>query len=103
MLSAWKGPITVLHRRAMPEIAQEVAESYDVTVRDITGPSRRKAISRARQAFMYEAYQQPHLSTPMIGAFLGGRDHTTIVHGVKQHRERLRVYAQAVADLEVVE
>lgn len=87
VFSLWRGHIPA--RRSMPEMAQEVAEIYGVTVEDITGPSRIGVHCRQRFHFMWLAYQQPHLSLFMIGQYLGGRDHTTVVHGIKRH-EALR-------------
>jgi len=56
---------------------------------DIIGCSRLRFISVLRQAFMAELYDSGRYSLPAIGRFLGGRDHTTILHGVRAHRARM--------------
>lgn len=47
--------------------------------------SRRVPVVRARYAFAYVARAWwPELSYPRIGRLLGGRDHSTILHGLQQ-------------------
>lgn len=47
--------------------------------------SRERSIARARWAVMV-ALRQLGLSLPEIGAALGGRHHTTILHGIRSAR-----------------
>jgi chromosomal replication initiator protein len=67
----------------------ELADSYGVTVHDITGPLRQKHIVPARHHAM-AMLRDRGWSYPEIGAKLGGRDHSTVIHGIKKHYERLR-------------
>lgn len=39
---------------------------------------------------MWALKQEGRWSLPQIGRLLGNRDHTTIIHGVRQHEKRLR-------------
>jgi chromosomal replication initiator protein len=72
------------------EIAAEIAGQYGISLADLFGPSRRKAIAHPRQHAMWEVRRRaPHLSLPMIGALFGGRDHTTVLHGLKAYEGRL--------------
>lgn len=87
MISMWKGPIKV--RVTMHEILDQVSNMYGFTVHELRGPGRTKGIAHARQHAMYLMAQQPHLSLPQIGRYLGGRDHTTILHGVRAHKARM--------------
>lgn len=57
---------------------------------DITGPKRFRHIVMVRQAVMLVAFEQRAISYPQIGQRLGGRDHSTVVHGVKAARERAK-------------
>lgn len=96
-LSLWHGRIAAPRRREfLPGILKEVAFRHDLDVRDITGPSRRRAIVRARQEAMWEARQRTPLSLPEIGRRLGGRDHSTVLHGVRKHAERMGAYGASV-------
>ncbi|KKC27458.1 hypothetical protein WP12_03325 [Sphingomonas sp. SRS2] len=40
--------------------------------------------TRARWAIMWAARKSIGLSTPQIGRRLGGRDHTTVIHGLRR-------------------
>ena len=68
---------------------RELADFYGLTVDDITGKSRRKHIIPARHHAM-AMLRQRGWSYPEIGRKLGGRDHSTVIHGIKKHYERLR-------------
>jgi chromosomal replication initiator protein len=58
------------------------AAAFDVTIPELEGPSRRQPLARARQVAMYLCRQLTDLSLPRIGTLFGGRDHTTVLHGV---------------------
>lgn len=73
----------------MPTIAAEIAAMHGVTVADQIGPSRIATIARARHHAMWRMYQEPHLSLTMIGRYLGGRDHTTVLYGIRRHQLRI--------------
>lgn len=70
-------------------ILQQVAEKHAVPVHEITGARRTKRVAYARQEVMYRARKETRLSTPQIGTLLGGRDHTTVIYGVRAHAARL--------------
>lgn len=76
----------------MRDLIEIVAHEHDVTVEALKGCGRRKLLSWARQDFMHRA-REAGFSSPRIGAFIGGRDHTTITHGVAQHARRLSVHS----------
>lgn len=63
-------------------ILAATAAAFDVTVTELEGPSRRQPLARARQVAMYLCRQLTDLSLPRLGALFGGRDHTTVLHGV---------------------
>jgi chromosomal replication initiator protein len=63
-----------------------VAEHYDVTVADLTGPSRRRDILRPRRVAMYLLRDHLHLTYPSIGRLLH-RDHSTVVYGARRVRD----------------
>ncbi len=74
------------------------AEYFGVTVEEITGPSRNRALSTARQMAMYLCRELTDLSLPRIGEKFGGRDHTTVLHAERKVKalipEKLSVYNQ---------
>ena len=66
-------------------VTDYVAQHYGLTFTQIISENRRWEIARPRQVAMYVMREVcPHLSYPAIGRLLGGRDHTTILHGVQR-------------------
>jgi chromosomal replication initiator protein len=66
----------------LDQILQAVARHYKVAEADLVGRSRRKEVALARQMAMYLAREETSASLSKIGLALGGRDHTTIMHGI---------------------
>jgi chromosomal replication initiator protein len=66
------------------EILQVVARHYSLDEAELVGRSRRKEIAQARQMVMYLAREETNASLPKIGQSLGGRDHTTVMHGIEK-------------------
>ncbi|MBI4089313.1 MAG: chromosomal replication initiator protein DnaA [Candidatus Levybacteria bacterium] len=64
------------------EIIKNICMFYDLKETLIKGPKRDAHIVKARQIAMYLLKQELSLSYVEIGNILGGRDHTTIMHGV---------------------
>jgi chromosomal replication initiator protein len=61
-----------------------VAQFYRTSEQELKGRKRNKEIVRPRQVAMYLARTETQASLPEIGAALGGRDHTTVIYGVKK-------------------
>lgn len=66
------------------KIAESVASFYSISMEDLLKQSRRKEFVKPRQAAMYIARKELSSSFPAIGDFFGGRDHTTVMHGVEK-------------------
>ncbi|MFF0144427.1 chromosomal replication initiator protein [Amycolatopsis sulphurea] len=81
-----------------PTIMGVTAEFFDVTLEDLCGPGKTKALATARQIAMYLCRELTDMSLPKIGQTFGGRDHTTVMHADKKIRkemaERRRIYDQ---------
>lgn len=69
------------------EIQRKVAEHYNIRISDMAGSTRLRTIARPRQIAMYLCKQLTPKSLPEIGRRFGGRDHTTIMHGVRKIEE----------------
>jgi chromosomal replication initiator protein len=84
------------------EIQRKVAEHYNVRLSDLIGPKRLRTIARPRQVAMYLAKQLTSRSLPEIGRRFGGRDHTTIMHGVRKIEELMTSDSQLADDLQLL-
>ena len=71
-------------RVTVEEIQRKVAEHYNIRLSDMLSPRRARAIARPRQIAMFLSKELTDRSLPEIGRKFGGRDHTTIMHGVKR-------------------
>jgi len=71
----------------LDRIAQVVAAHYGVKVTDLRSKKRTKSISLPRQIVMYLAREETGLSLVEIGAFFGGRDHTTVLYATTRIAE----------------
>jgi chromosomal replication initiator protein len=84
------------------EIQRKVAEHYNIRLSDMIGPKRLRTIARPRQVAMYLAKQLTPRSLPEIGRRFGGRDHTTIMHGVRKIEELMATDSQLADDLQLL-
>ncbi|KFE34090.1 chromosomal replication initiator protein DnaA [Thioclava atlantica] len=84
------------------EIQRKVAEHYNVRLSDLVGPKRLRAIARPRQVAMFLAKSLTTRSLPDIGRRFGGRDHTTIMHGIRKIEELRATDSQLAEDIELL-
>lgn len=79
------------------EIQRKVSEHYNIRLAEMIGPKRVRTFARPRQVAMYLAKTMTNRSLPEIGRRFGGRDHTTVMHGVRRIEE-LQVSDHQIAD-----
>ncbi|UWQ74917.1 chromosomal replication initiator protein DnaA [Leisingera sp. M658] len=84
------------------EIQRKVSEYYNIRMSDIIGPKRLRSYARPRQVAMYLCKQLTSRSLPEIGRRFGGRDHTTVMHGVKRIEELKTTDGQIAEDVEML-
>ncbi|MFW8593690.1 chromosomal replication initiator protein DnaA [Cribrihabitans neustonicus] len=84
------------------EIQRKVSEYYNIRMSDIIGPKRLRSYARPRQVAMYLCKQLTSRSLPEIGRRFGGRDHTTVMHGVKRIEELKMTDGQIAEDVEML-
>jgi chromosomal replication initiator protein len=65
------------------------AEFFGVTIDELCGPGKTKALAQSRQIAMYLCRELTDLSLPRIGQTFGGRDHTTVMHADKKIRNEI--------------
>ncbi len=84
------------------EIQRKVSDHYNIRLSDMIGPKRLRSYARPRQVAMYLCKKLTSRSLPEIGRRFGGRDHTTVMHGVKRIEELKVQDGQIAEDLEML-
>lgn len=69
-------------------ILREVADRYQIHVNDLIGVSRTRFVTFARMEAYALIRRRTHYSLPQIGLIFDGRDHTTILHGIRHYEAR---------------
>jgi chromosomal replication initiator protein len=69
-------------------VQKVVTRYYKVSENEIIGKGRRKEVALARQVMMYLCRDLCNASLKTIGLRLGGRDHTTVMYGVREIAKR---------------
>ncbi len=82
--------------RRWKRILAEVAIEHGIPPALILGKQRQRQIAAARHHAMYRISQETDMSMAEIGRHMG-RDHTTVIAGVKAHRRRIA--AQALSEI----
>mgnify|MGYP000386237191 FL=1 len=86
------------------QIVNMVAKTFNISIDQIMDRNRSRQVALPRQIAMYLLREEAHISLPQIGQVLGGRDHTTIMHGCKkiagliEHDDRLRSQVVDIRD-----
>lgn len=70
-------------RLSIEEIQKKVAEHFNIKLVEMHSAKRLRTLARPRQIAMYLCKIMTQASLPEIGRKFGGRDHTTVMHGVK--------------------
>ena len=99
LCGAWlagPGPLS-LH-----QIRNAVCAYYGVSVQDVISDRRTARVVRARHVMFYLSKMLTTCSLPKIGRFLGGRDHTTVLHGLNKIAVLKHSDAQLAADIAAI-
>ena len=72
-------------------VLKQVAAFYGLRVDAITGHGRARDVTRARHIAIYLIRKMTGDSTIQIGRYLGGRDHSTVLHAMKNIEEGIKI------------
>jgi chromosomal replication initiator protein len=89
-------------RVTIDEIQRKVSDHYRIRQAEMSSARRAREVARPRQVAMYLAKQLTPRSLPEIGRRFGGRDHTTVIHAVKQIEKLRQVDAELDADVRLL-
>jgi chromosomal replication initiator protein len=73
-----------------PLILEETAAYFAISVDELISKSRSRPLTHARHIAMYLTRENTGLSLVKIGDMYGGRDHTTVLHGIKKVEDEMR-------------
>ena len=68
-------------------IIEVVTEHFHISMDQMVSKSRTSEIARPRQIAMFLCHKMTDIPLDTIGSLLGGRDHSTIIHGIKKIKE----------------
>jgi chromosomal replication initiator protein len=77
------------------DIVRRVAEYFSLSPEEITGNKRTSPLVFARQTAMYLCREIFGLSYPALGQLFGGKDHSTIMYGIKKIEKYIVMHKDA--------
>ena len=77
----------VTPRLTIEEIKKTVTDFYQLEPGSMESKSRARSVARPRQVAMYLCKHMTDRSFPEIGRRFGGRDHSTVIHGIRAIEE----------------
>ena len=84
------------------EIIGAVSAHFDISTDDLVGKRRDARTAASRQVAMYLLRNDGRETFPEIGRLLGGRDHSTILHGCGKIERRLKIESRLKTDLDAI-
>lgn len=82
-------PGPIFNQRIVHRIIEVVAAFFNITRNDILSHRREAPVVLARFIAMHLSKQETQRSMPWLGLQFGGRDHTTILHGLRKMKTRI--------------
>lgn len=83
-------------------IIREVHKYFHIPIEDLLGPKRTKELVSARHIVIYLLRHLCNLSYPEIGRKMGGKDHSTIMHGCKKIETNISTNSRIKEDLTIL-
>ncbi|MCO4794546.1 MAG: chromosomal replication initiator protein DnaA [Bacteriovoracaceae bacterium] len=87
----------------LDDIAKATSGYFKIPLADLKSKARNKEITRARHIAMYLQRKVVHATQQEIGRFFGGRDHTSVIHGVNKISEQVKTDVTLSRDLIQIE
>ncbi len=87
---------------SITEIQRQVAQHFNIRVDEMHSKRRSRNIVHPRQIAMYLAKHMTSSSYPEIGQQFGGRDHTTVMHGVSKIEKSMQENPSILDDVKIL-
>ncbi|MDN4753907.1 chromosomal replication initiator protein DnaA [Porphyromonadaceae bacterium W3.11] len=85
-----------------PSIINTVCDYYNIEAKDLIGKKRKREIVQARHIVMLLAKEYSESSLAAIGADLGGRDHSTVIHGINRIQDDIATNTRVANEVEEI-
>ena len=85
------------------DIIKKTASFYNITLAQIKSKNRSRTIARPRQIAMYLAKNLTDKSYANIASYFGGKNHATIIHGIKKVEQLILTDMVVALDLKKIE
>jgi chromosomal replication initiator protein len=103
VLNKINGEVLSPRQQVTPKkVLSRVAQHYQIKVPDLTGARRLRAVTLPRQVVMYLLRKELSLPLNEVGRILGGRDHTTVIHGEDKITKALAASDQLRLDVTTI-
>lgn len=83
-------------------VIEIVSDHFQISVDQMISRSRSSDIARPRQIAMYLCKNMTNAKLDTIGSLLGGRDHSTIIHGVEKITEDIKLNPTFSSTIETI-
>jgi chromosomal replication initiator protein len=87
---------------SLQQIVRAVADYYHVPEVDLRGKQRERRVVLPRQVAMFLMHTETDASSTDIGRELGGRDHTTAIHGYEKITEEIKENTTLKREIEAI-
>jgi len=76
---------------SIDSISRSVANFYNLPIVDLKSKSRTKKIATSRHVAMYLIHKITGTTLAEIGQYFGGRDHTSVIHGIRKIESEIKI------------
>jgi chromosomal replication initiator protein len=84
-------------------VAKATAQYFRIPLADLKSKGRSQDITKARHIAMYLARKVVNAKQQEIGAFFGGRDHSSVIHAVNTMSEKVKTDQSLSKDINAIE
>ena len=90
-------------RQITPELILDiVSEHFSISIMDLKGGKRSSNVTMPRQIAMYLCREMTDTPLKTIGIILGGRDHSTVSHGIDKVTEELQINEALANTIDII-
>ena len=84
--------------KSFHDVKREVCRKYGITLNDLDGKRMFRKFVEARSEAWWRGRHELKKSYLWLAFYSGQKDHTTVLHGVKRHEEKLSRASQNAKD-----